>query len=615
MITFSETGLKPELLQAVDALGFINPTPIQAESIPALLNLKQDVIGFAATGTGKTAAFSLPIIHYIDNKNSKVQAIILCPTRELCLQITNDIKDYTKFLPSINTVAVYGGESIDKQIKLLRKGAHIVVGTPGRVSDMLRRKILDIESVDWVVLDEADEMLSMGFLEEMEFILEFTPENRTTLMFSATMPKEIERLAKNYMQEPLRLSVQKENTTTANVSHEYYVVKAKDKYTALRRIADMNPNIYAIVFCRTREDCKQIADKFIEDGYNADALHGDLSQSQRDLVMHRFRTKHLQMLIATDVAARGIDVDNLTHVINMELPDNIESYIHRSGRTGRAGNTGISLSILHIKELRRISFLEKKVGKKIERKNVPTGNEICERQLLNLIDKVQNVETDNEQLSHFMPGIVQKLESMSKEDLIKNFVALEFNQLLQHYKGAEDINPGNDKDDRGYKVEGRDRGSYEERPSRRDDRRDGRSGREEGRDSGDRRKSRERVASESGFVRFYINIGKVQKVNPGRIIELLNSVRALRDARVGKILIEDQYSSVDIEAGFEDELVSGFRSKQIAGVPVNISQDKPATSEKRRDSRRDEGKSFSRESKSFDKKGAGYGDKGKKKKW
>jgi ATP-dependent RNA helicase DeaD len=615
MITFSETGLKPELLQAVDALGFINPTPIQAESIPALLNLKQDVIGFAATGTGKTAAFSLPIIHYIDNKNSKVQAIILCPTRELCLQITNDIKDYTKFLPSINTVAVYGGESIDKQIKLLRKGAHIVVGTPGRVSDMLRRKILDIESVDWVVLDEADEMLSMGFLEEMEFILEFTPENRTTLMFSATMPKEIERLAKNYMQEPLRLSVQKENTTTANVSHEYYVVKAKDKYTALRRIADMNPNIYAIVFCRTREDCKQIADKFIEDGYNADALHGDLSQSQRDLVMHRFRTKHLQMLIATDVAARGIDVDNLTHVINMELPDNIESYIHRSGRTGRAGNTGISLSILHIKELRRISFLEKKVGKKIERKNVPTGNEICERQLLNLIDKVQNVETDNEQLSHFMPGIVQKLESMSKEDLIKNFVALEFNQLLQHYKGAEDINPGNDKDDRGYKVEGRDRGSYEERPSRRDDRRDGRSGREEGRDSGDRRKSRERVASESGFVRFYINIGKVQKVNPGRIIELLNSVRALRDARVGKILIEDQYSSVDIEAGFEDELVSGFRSKQIAGVPVNISQDKPATSEKRRDSRRDEGKSFSRESKSFDKKGGGYGDKGKKKKW
>jgi ATP-dependent RNA helicase DeaD len=615
MITFSETGLKPELLQAVDALGFINPTPIQAESIPALLNLKQDVIGFAATGTGKTAAFSLPIIHYIDNKNSKVQAIILCPTRELCLQITNDIKDYTKFLPSINTVAVYGGESIDKQIKLLRKGAHIVVGTPGRVSDMLRRKILDIESVDWVVLDEADEMLSMGFLEEMEFILEFTPENRTTLMFSATMPKEIERLAKNYMQEPLRLSVQKENTTTANVSHEYYVVKAKDKYTALRRIADMNPNIYAIVFCRTREDCKQIADKFIEDGYNADALHGDLSQSQRDLVMHRFRTKHLQMLIATDVAARGIDVDNLTHVINMELPDNIESYIHRSGRTGRAGNTGISLSILHIKELRRISFLEKKVGKKIERKNVPTGNEICERQLLNLIDKVQNVETDNEQLSHFMPGIVQKLESMSKEDLIKNFVALEFNQLLQHYKGAEDINPGNDKDDRGYKVEGRDRGSYDERSSRRDDRRDGRSGREEGRDSGDRRKSRERVASESGFVRFYINIGKVQKVNPGRIIELLNSVRALRDARVGKILIEDQYSSVDIEAGFEDELVSGFRSKQIAGVPVNISQDKPSSSEKRRDSKRDEGKSFSRESKSFDKKGGGYGDKGKKKKW
>jgi ATP-dependent RNA helicase DeaD len=627
MINFSETGLKPEILQAVEVLGFTQPTPIQAASIPALLDSQQDIIGFAATGTGKTAAFSLPIIHHVNTKNDKVQAIILCPTRELCLQITNDIKDFTKFLPHISTVAVYGGESIDKQVRLLRRGAHIVVGTPGRVCDMLRRKILDIEAVDWVVLDEADEMLSMGFLEEMEFILEHTPKERKTLMFSATMPREIERMAQNYMKEPLRISVQKENTTTANVSHEYYVVKAKDKYNALRRIADLNPNIYAIVFCRTREDAKQIADKFIEDGYNADALHGDLSQAQRDLVMHRFRTKHLQMLIATDVAARGIDVENLTHVINMELPDNVESYIHRSGRTGRAGKMGVSLSILHTKELKRIVFFERKLGKKIERKPVPTGIEVCENQLLYLIDRMQTVQTDDEQISSFLPAIYGKLESMSKEEIIKNFVALEFNQLLQHYKGAEDINAGADRGDdrgeRGYKVERRE---YEERPAyKKEGREGGRESREprEPREFGDKKRSAPRSGTEGGFVRLYLNVGRAQKVNPGRIIELLNSVKSLRDARVGKILIEDNYTAFDIESGFEEELLAGFRSKQISGVPVFVTQEMTAVSErvKQTSFKREEkpygkeaGKSYGKDSKPYSK-DLSFGDKKKKKKY
>jgi ATP-dependent RNA helicase DeaD len=626
MINFSETGLKPQILKAVEVLGFTTPTPIQAESIPALLDSKQDIIGFAATGTGKTAAFSLPIVHHIDTNNDKVQAIILCPTRELCLQITNDIKDFTKFLPEISTVAVYGGESIDKQIRLLKRGAHIVVGTPGRVCDMLRRKILAIEAVDWLVMDEADEMLSMGFLEEMEFILDHTPETRNTLMFSATMPREIERLAQNYMKTPIRLSVQRENTTTANVSHEYYVVKARDKYNALRRIADLNPNIYAIVFCRTREDAKQIADKFIQDGYNADALHGDLSQAQRDLVMHRFRSKHLQMLIATDVAARGIDVENLTHVINMELPDNVESYIHRSGRTGRAGNMGVSLSILHIKELKRITFFERKLGKKIERKPVPNGKEVCEAQLFHLIDRMESVQADNDQISRFLPAIYQKLENMSKEDIIKNFVALEFNQLLEHYKGSEDINAGSEREERGYKVERRE---YEERPSYKKEGRDNREGREgrDNRDSRDRepsdrkRSSSRNAGAEGGYVRLYINVGKVQKINPGRIIELLNSVKTLRDAKVGKILIEDNYSAFDIESGFENDLLTSFRSKQISGVPVFVSQELAAVTERSKKGSfnseeksygsKEGGKSYSKEPKSFSK----DGDKKKKKKW
>lgn len=620
MILFQEISLREEILQAVDDLGFQHPTPIQEVSIPLLLEERKDLIGFAATGTGKTAAFSLPIIHFTDTKEHRVQAIILCPTRELCLQITNDIKDFTKYLPKIQTVAVYGGESIEKQIKLLKKGAHIVVGTPGRVSDMLRRKILEIEAVDWVVLDEADEMLSMGFLEEMEFILEYTPEERTTLMFSATMPREIEQIAHNYMKSPQKISVQRENTTSANVSHEYYVVKAKDKYTALRRIADMNPNIYAIVFCRTREDCKQIADKLIADGYNADALHGDLSQAQRDLVMHRFRTKHLQMLIATDVAARGIDVENLSHVINMELPDQIESYIHRSGRTGRAGNTGVSVTILHSRETKRISFLERKLGKKVEKKLVPGGREICEKQLFTLIDKIEKVQESSAEVNHFLPHILEKLQDLSKEDLIKNLVNLEFSQILAHYKSAEDINHHERDEKKGRSEErsgreGRDsrngRDRWEDRPSR--DRGDSRE-RNESREGRGERSSKSGRGSESGFTRFYLNIGKFQKVNPARVIDLLNSVRSLREARVGKILIDDQVTSFDIESGYEEDLMSGFRSRQVNGVHVELSTEKPA--ERRREKKEfkeREGRPFS-EKKRDSGKSDSYGDR-KKKKW
>lgn len=554
MNDFSSTGLKPEILKAIEALGFTKPTPIQAQSIPVLIEGNRDLVGFAATGTGKTAAFSLPIIHKIDPKNESVQAIILCPTRELCLQITNDIKDYTQFMPNISTVAVYGGEAMDKQIRLLKKGAHIVVGTPGRVHDMLRRKVLKIGEVSWVVLDEADEMLSMGFKEEMEFILEYAPAERQTLMFSATMPKEIQSIAKTFMNDPLHVKVQNDNTSALNVSHDYYLVKAKDKYTALRRLADINPNIFAIVFCRTREDTKQIAAKLIEDGYNADSLHGDLSQAQRDLVMQRFRSNHLQILVATDVAARGIDVDDLTHVINMELPENVETYIHRSGRTGRAGKTGTSVCILHIKELKRLSFFEKKTGKEFQKKSVPNGKEICEKRLFHLIEAVEKVDTSDGRIEPFMDVIYKKLSWMSREELIKNFVALEFQQLLEHYRNADDVNL--------TEKEGR-AGRATKEPK-------------EYGGANDREKTKRNGSAENGFVRFYMNIGKAQKINPGRIIELLNSVKELRNANVGKIFLEDQYCSFDIESGYEEALMTQFRSKQVSGIFVKVTKELPA---------------------------------------
>lgn len=437
--SFEETGLKPEILKSLEEIGFEYPMPIQEKAIEAMLETEKDLIGLAQTGTGKTAAFGLPLVHLCDPKNKTTQAIVLTPTRELCIQVANDIEKFGKYIKGLRCLAVYGGSSIENQIRSLKKGIQIIVGTPGRTHDLIRRQKIDISSIRSLVLDEADEMLSMGFREELNAILAETPEQRQTLLFSATMPKEIAEMADNYMDDPVEIAVGQRNTGTENVKHHYYLVSARDRYLALKRLADINPNIYGIIFCRTRQETKDVADMLIRDGYNADALHGDLSQAQRDTVMNRFRNKSLQMLVATDVAARGLDVTELTHVINYNLPDELETYIHRSGRTGRAGNTGISIAIIHSREQYKIKTLEKKIKQPFERKMVPTGPEICEKQLFSLIDKMEKVEID-ERIEQYLPAISEKLEWLSREELIKHFVSVEFNRFLDYYKDAGDLN-------------------------------------------------------------------------------------------------------------------------------------------------------------------------------
>ncbi|MFM8448939.1 MAG: DEAD/DEAH box helicase, partial [Haliscomenobacter sp.] len=389
--TFEDLGLNPQVLRAVQELGFETPTPIQEKAIPHLLQSKDDLVAFAQTGTGKTAAFGLPVIHQVDPHKSSVQMLALCPTRELCLQITRELTNYSKYIPGLKVVAVYGGAEISRQISELNQGPQIVVGTPGRALDLINRRKLVVDNIRWLVLDEADEMLSMGFKDELDAILATTPSTKQTLLFSATMPEEMVGIAQKYMHDPVEISAGKRNMGAENVQHHYYLVHAKDKYLALKRIADYYPNIYGIVFCRTRQETKEVADKLMEDGYNADALHGDLSQAQRDYVMQRFRLKQLQMLVATDVAARGLDVNNLSHVINYNLPDDPEVYIHRSGRTGRAGKSGISILIANMREKGKIGFIEKKIGKRFDQKPVPTGSDICEKQLFHMIDRIENI--------------------------------------------------------------------------------------------------------------------------------------------------------------------------------------------------------------------------------
>jgi len=423
MITFKETGLNQDILKALDELGFENPTPIQEKTIPHLLSEEQDLIGFAQTGTGKTAAFGLPVIQKIDTDSKKTQAIILSPTRELCVQIAKDLDNYSKYTKGLSVAAVYGGASIDQQVRSLNKGAQIVVGTPGRTLDLIKRKKLKLSTVRFLILDEADEMLTMGFKDDLDAILEGTPDDKQTLLFSATMPKEIAAIAKKYMKDAIEISAGKKNIGAENVNHVYYMVNARDRYLALKRIADINPKIYGIVFCRTRRETKEVAEKLMADGYNADALHGDLSQAQRDYVMNRFRVKNLQLLVATDVAARGLDVTDLSHIINYNLPDDLEVYIHRSGRTGRAGKKGVCLTIIHSRETGKIKMIQKKVGKPFEHAPVPSGKEICGKQLYNLIDKIEKIEVDNSQIDQFLPEIYKKLEWLSREDLIKHFVS------------------------------------------------------------------------------------------------------------------------------------------------------------------------------------------------
>ena len=541
MLNFQELGLNPQLVEAVEALGFKEPMPVQAEVIPVLIANPTDLVGLAQTGTGKTAAFGLPVLHHIDPSLKKAQALVLCPTRELCLQISRDITSYAKFMSGVKVAAVYGGASIEIQIRQLQEGPQIIVATPGRLNDMIRRKRVDLSHVEWLVLDEADEMLDMGFQEDVDTILEETPEEKHTLLFSATMPDEVERILTKYMTDPVIKTVGKRNAGTANVKHMYYMVAARDRYAALKRLADFNPSIYAIIFCRTRIETQEIADSLIRDGYNADSLHGDLSQAARDGVMGRFRNRTLQMLVATDVAARGLDVNDLTHVINYNLPDDTEIYIHRSGRTGRADKTGICISIINLKEKYKIRQIEKKIGREFGKAKLPTGVQVCEKQLFHQVDRMENVDIDSE-IESFLPVIYRKLEAMDREEIIKRFVSLEFNRFLEYYRNARDLNVD--------ETKSKDWEPREERGARRE-----RGSRE---DRGPRSDSR---GSSGDYTRLFISVGRKDKMLPPQIIGIINEVTRTREIKIGRIDIMDAYSFIDIDSKSVSQVLKAFENE------------------------------------------------------
>lgn len=589
---FSDIGLDKNIQKGIADLGFENPTPIQYEVIPFLLSEERDLIGLAQTGTGKTAAFGLPIIQQIDTKSKQTAAIILCPTRELCLQITKDLESYAKYIKGLKITAVYGGANIQTQIKSLNSGSQIVVGTPGRVIDLIKRKKLKLGHIEYVVLDEADEMLNMGFKEDLDTILAETSEDKQTLLFSATMPKEVMRITKNYMLAPKTIEVASRNEGAKNVEHHFYMVNARDRYKALRRICDVNPDIYGIVFCRTRRETKDVADKLMQDGYNADALHGDLSQAQRDHVMGRFRKRNLQMLVATDVAARGIDIDDLTHIINYNLPDDLEVYVHRSGRTGRAGKSGISIIIAHSRERRKLQAISKMLKKDLTQKQVPHGEEICAIQLLALIDKV--VKTDvNTQIEKYIPIIEEKLAHLDKEELLKHFVSTEFNRFLSFYKNAPDLNiSAKNKREDGRKKD-----------VRKNDRKNKRTGH-----------------AEKGYSRFFINLGKIQNLETHNLIGLINEYTRKRNIPIGKIDILRKFSFFEVDSNYEKDVLKELPNAQWNGHAVTVELSKPPSnssdykqsakgSKKRFDAKRKAGKKTNNRKERVKSKGGSFKDK------
>lgn len=517
MKTFEELGVSPEIRKAIEEMGYENPMPVQEEVIPYLLGNGNDVVALAQTGTGKTAAFGLPLIQKIDVENRVPQALVLCPTRELCLQIAGDLTDYSKYITDLKILPVYGGSSIDSQIRSLKRGVHIIVATPGRLIDLMERKVAQLDTVRDVVMDEADEMLNMGFTDSINTILENIPKDRNTLMFSATMSPEISRIAKTYLHDAKEITIGTKNEGSKNVNHVAYIVHAKDKYLALKRVVDFYPQIYGIIFCRTRKETQEIADKLIQDGYNADSLHGELSQAQRDLVMQKFRQRHLQLLVATDVAARGLDVNDLTHVINYGLPDDTESYTHRSGRTGRAGKTGISIAIINLREKGRMREIEHIIKKKFEVSVLPSGKEICEQQLIKVIDDIEKVKVDEEEIATFLPNIYRKLDWLDKEDLIKRVVSLEFNRFLDYYKNAPEIEQPKASEKKSETKESR---------------------------RGDKEKVGRKA--EKGYTRLFLNLGKTDGFYTNQIIDLVN--RNLRKERIqiGRIDLMQNFSFFEV---------------------------------------------------------------------
>ena len=535
MKNFETLGLSPGLVESVQFLGFETPTPIQEKAIPILLKGNQDFVGLAQTGTGKTAAFGLPLLELIDEKSKNTQALVLAPTRELGMQITSDLETFTEKFKSFNIVAVYGGASISEQIRKVKRGAQIIVATPGRLIDLIDRKAISLSTIKYVILDEADEMLNMGFKEDIDKILSFTPEKKNTWLFSATMPREVRAIMKNYMADPFELTVGEQNKGNVNIEHRYVIVQEREKYLALKRILDFTPDIFGLIFCRTRIDTQRVAEMLIKDGYNADSLHGDLNQQQRDRVMMKFRNRGLQILVATDVAARGIDVEDITHVIHMNMPDEMEFYTHRSGRTARAGKKGISIALVSRSEQGRLKQIEKSLKAPVKRMMVPTGAEVCQKQLLALMHKVREVKINEEEISAFLPAVYEELNDLTKQDLIKRFASIEFNRFLDYYRNAPDLNS-----DAGKKVEG----------------------------------SGGRYASGT---RFFINLGKMDGLDKSKMLEVIDEFTGLEQKDIGQIDLKGAYSFFEVEKNLESKVLNGFQGVEFQGRPVRVEVTGPST--------------------------------------
>lgn len=539
MNAFEALGLNEQLVQAITEMGFENPTPIQEKAIPVLLSGTTDFVGLAQTGTGKTAAFGLPLLHLIDVSQKHPQALIVCPTRELCLQICNDLMNFKKHVKGLNVEPVYGGASIVMQIRELRKGVQIVVATPGRLIDLIERKAIDLQKVKYVVLDEADEMLNMGFKEDIDAILDTTPIDKNVWLFSATMPNEVARIARTYMTDPLEVSIGHKNQSNENIDHIYYLVKERDRYEAVKRLIDFNPSIYGLIFCRTKNETATVAAKLAKEGYNAEPLHGDLTQTMRDKVMERFRSKELQILVATDVAARGLDIDNITHVINYNLPDDIENYTHRSGRTARAGKKGESLVLVNGKELFKIKAIEKQMRTSFTVGTIPNAEEICEIQLLRLIEKTITTEVKERDIQKFMPKILSEFESLSKEEVIKKFVSAEFNRFIDYYHRAGDLNAKAGKDDN----------------------REGR---------GERDRDKGRREREEGKTRFFVNIGKRDGLNPGALLRVVCDATGLKSDKIGRIDLNASFSFFEADEEYTERILRNVNGQNFEGHDVSI---------------------------------------------
>ena len=537
MKTFEELGVSQEIRRAIEELGYEHPMPVQEEVIPYLLGENNDVVALAQTGTGKTAAFGLPLLQKTDISRNHPQSLILCPTRELCLQIAGDLNDYAKYIKDMHILPVYGGSSIESQIRALKRGVQIIVATPGRLLDLMERGTVSLASIQNVVMDEADEMLNMGFSESINAILAQVPEERNTLLFSATMSPEIARIAKNYLRNAKEITIGRKNEGTANVKHVAYIVHAKDKYETLKRIVDFYPQIYAIIFCRTRKETQEIADKLMQEGYNADALHGELTQAARDMVMQKFRIRNLQLLVATDVAARGLDVDDLTHVINYGLPDDTESYTHRSGRTGRAGKTGTSIAIINLREKGKLRQIERIIGKTFETGVMPTAKQICEKQLMKVIDDLEKVKVNEDEIADFMPDVYRKLDWLSKEDLIKRMVSHEFNRFVEYYRDREEIETVSAKDEKGNKG-----GKGKKKVSRK---------------------------AEAGFTRLFINMGKTDNFFPTDLIGLINSNTKGR-VDLGRIDLMRNFSFFEVDEAEADKVIKALNRTRWNGRKVSV---------------------------------------------